>query len=168
MRHNSSVFLTVAITMERHHAYCRPTQVGSKEAKDSVLPIKVPNLGLQIWNSKIWGPWGLLSVALKIKGRQWMIYILCSTTWRETRGAWPRDLPFMFALLFSPPWFWTFQGTFSYFFLIEFDNILIPITPFMFALLFSPPWFWTFPGTFSYFDIQYLKFNTDIFLFLLS
>ena len=25
----SSVFLTVAITMERHHAYCRPTQVES-------------------------------------------------------------------------------------------------------------------------------------------
>ena len=115
MWHNSSVFLTMAITMERHHAYCRPTKVGNKKAKDSVLPIKVPNLALQIRNSKIWSPkFGTVISSTEIKRQQSMIYVLCSTTWRETRGAWARDLPFMFALLFSPPWFWTFPGTFSY------------------------------------------------------
>ena len=130
MQHNSSVFLTVAITMERHHAYCRPTQVGNKEAKVSAFDKKRP----KIWDFKFGTPkfevqnLGLLSVALKLKRQQsiiyvlcsttWqetvaikkikrqqsMIYVLCSTTWRETRGAWARDLPFMFALLFSQPW----------------------------------------------------------------
>ena len=114
MRHNSSVFLTVAITMERHHAYCRPTQVGNKEAKVSASD-KSPIFGTS--NLEIWSPkFGtFIGPTLKTKRQQSMIYILCSTTWRETRGAWARDLPFMFALLFSQPWFWTFPGTFSYF-----------------------------------------------------